>query len=82
MVLGGTILEAGGSLSVGSASLQHVTAVGTGVAFDTLTIGPNTVFNPAGGLFVLTAQQAAYGQIVLNNGAVLTNAAIAYGGTQ
>ena len=82
MVLGGTIVEAGGSLSVGTASLQHVTVVGTGVAFDTLTIGPNTVFNPAGGKFVLTAQQAAYGQIVLNNGAVLTNAAIAYGGTQ
>ncbi len=67
MVLGGTIVEAGGSLSVGTASLQHVTVVGTGVAFDTLTIGPNTVFNPAGGKFVLTAQQAAYGQIVLNN---------------
>ncbi len=82
MVLGGTILENGGSLSVGTASLQHVTVVGTGVAFDTLTIGPNTVFNPAGGPFVLTAQQAAYGQILLNNGAVLTNAAIAYGGTQ
>ena len=82
MVLGGTILEAGGSLSVGTASLQHVTVVGTGVAFDTLTIGPNTVFNPAGGRFLLTAQQAAYGQIFLNNGAVLTNAAIAYGGTQ
>ena len=82
MVIGGTIVEAGGSLSAGTASLQDVTVVGTGVAFDTLTIGPNTVFNPAGGQFLLTAQQAAYGQIFLNNGAVLTNAAIAYGGSQ
>ncbi len=82
MVLGGTILEDGGSLAVGTASLQHITVVGTGVAFDTLTIGPNTVFNPAGGPFVLTAQQAAYGQITLNNGAILSNAAIAYAGSQ
>ncbi len=82
MVLGGTILEDGGTLTVGTASLQHVTVVGTGVAFDALTIGPNTVFNPAGGTFLLTAQQAGDGQILLNNGAVLENAAIAYGGTQ
>ena len=82
MVVGGTILENGGTLTIGTASLQQVTVVGTGVAFDALTIGPNTVFNPAGGTFLLTAGQEGDGDIVLNNGAVLKNTAIAYGGTQ
>jgi len=81
-VIGGTIEEDGGTLAIGTASLQGVTLEGTGVAFDTLTIGRGTEFDPSGAPFTLTALAAAYGQIYLNNGAVLANASIAYGGTQ
>ena len=81
-VTGGTILEDGGSLAIGSASLQGVTVTGTGAAFNVLTIGKGTRFNPAGGGFTLTALDTAYGQIFLNDGAVLSNARIVYGGTQ
>ncbi len=81
-VTGGTIAEDGGTLTAGAASLQGVTLTGGGLTFDTLTIGANTQFNPAGGAFVLTADAAGYGQIYLDNGAVLSNARIAYAGTQ
>ena len=81
-VIGGTIKEDGGTLAIGTGSLLAVTLLGTGVTFDTLTIGRGTEFDPGGVPFVLTASPAGYGQIYLNNGAVLANASIAYAGTQ
>ena len=81
-VIGGTIEEDGGTLTLGYALLQGVTLLGTGAVFNQLTIGAGTQFDPGGVPFVLTASQAGYGEIDLNNGAVLANAAIAYGGTQ
>ena len=81
-VNGGTIVEAGGTLVIGSASLLGVTLLGTGVTFTTLTIGANTSFDPGGAPYVLTASDAGYGQIYLHDGADMANAAIAYGGTQ
>ena len=81
-VVGGTIKEDGGTLAIGAAWLQGVTLLGTGVAFNTLTIGAGTQFDPGGAPYVLTALPAGYGQIFLNNGVVLANAGIAYSGTQ
>ncbi len=59
-----------------------MTLPGTGLVFNTLTIGAGTQFDPGGAPYVLTAGAAGYGQIYLNDGAVLANASIAYGGTQ
>ena len=81
-VIGGTIEEDGGTLAIGTGTLQGVTLEGTGVAFNTLTIGRGTEFDPGGVPFTLTALAAGYGQIYLNNGAVLANARLAYGAGQ
>jgi len=81
-VVGGAIDEAGGTLAIGTGSLLGVTLEGTGVAFNTLTIGRGTEFDPGGAPFTLTALAAGYGQIYLNNGAVLANARLAYGAGQ
>jgi hypothetical protein len=82
VVTGGAIVEDGGALAVGTASLIGVAVMGSGFTFDTLTVGAGTTLNASGGAFVLTASDAAFGQIVLQDGADLANARIAYGGAQ
>ena len=47
-VIGGTIEEDGGTLAIGAASLQGVTLLGTGVAFNTLTIGSRHAIRSGG----------------------------------
>ncbi len=81
-VVGGAIEETGGTLAIGTGSLLGITLEGTGVAFNTLTIGRGTEFDPGGAPFTLTALAAGYGQIYLNNGVVLANARLAYGDGQ
>ncbi len=81
-VIGGTIKQTGGTLAIREAWLQDVTLLGAGMVYNTLTIGAGTQFDPGGAPFVLTAGEVGYGQIYLNNRAVLANASIAYGGTQ
>ena len=81
-VIGGTIREVGGTLAIGTASLLNVTLEGTGVAFNTLTIGRSTALDPGGAPFTLTALATGYGQVYLNNGVVLANTRLAYGAGQ